>query len=199
MESNEKNKILVIDDEEEILEVLSLILSKEGYKVFTSTEGETAVDIIRNENIGLVLCDLNLGEESGLSILKSIKIIQPDMNFIMITGYGSIDVAVEAMREGAFDFIEKPVRRHNIIKVVEKAFENLNLILENRILKQQLKEKNDQNDKDFVKLKIGSTFKQIEEAVINKTLEYAKGNKEIAAQILGVDIAFIHQRIDNLN
>jgi len=202
--NNQEKKILVIDDEAEILEVLSLILTKESYEVFTSTEGDTAFEILRNYDIGLVLCDLNLGEESGLSILKSVKVINPDIQFIMITGFGSIDTAVEAMKEGAFDFIEKPVRRHNIIKVVDKAFENIELVKENRLLKKKLLEKNSNVDSDpldpnYLNVKIGSTLKDIETQIIKKTLDYSKGNKEIAAQILGLDIDIFHLKILELD
>jgi two-component system, NtrC family, response regulator HydG len=202
--NNQENKILVIDDEEEILEVLSLILTKEGYEVLTSSYGDSAFDIIRNNEISLVLCDLNLGEESGLSILKSMKIIKPDIQFIMITGFGSIDTAVEAMREGAFDFIEKPVRRHNIIKVVEKAFENIELVKENKLLKKQLLEKSSISVDSASKpalfdIKIGSTLEEIETQVLKQILAYTKDNKEVAAQILGIEIEIFNQKIEMLD
>ncbi|MBU1626740.1 response regulator [bacterium] len=201
VEDLENNKILIIDDEIEILEVLSLILSKENYEVFTSSDGESSMDLLRNNNIDLVLCDLNLGEESGISILKSVKIFNPDIHFIMITGFGSIDTAVEAMKYGAFDFIEKPVRRHNIIKVVEKAFQNISLLRENLYLKKQLIEKtkvsfNDSDYPKFYDIKIGCTMGEIENRVIKQTLEFTKGNTEIAAQILGLSIEYILKKMD---
>jgi DNA-binding NtrC family response regulator len=200
----ENNKVLIIDDEIEILEVLSLILSKENYDVYTSSDGETSMEILRNTQIDLVLCDLNLGEESGISILKSVKIINPDIHFIMITGFGSIDTAVEAMREGAFDFIEKPVRRHNIIKVVEKAFQNISLIKENRYLKKQLLEKthvlwDDPETPKFYDIKIGATMQEIESEIIKQTLLFTKGNSEIAAQILGLKLDSLLIKLDNID
>ena len=117
----------------------------------------------------------------------------------MITGFGSIDTAVEAMKEGAFDFIEKPVRRHNILKVVEKAFENISLIMENRLLKKKLAQKingneessivrSDSEEADYIKIKLGLTMEEIEREVIKKTLEYTNENKEIAAKILGIGL-----------
>jgi DNA-binding NtrC family response regulator len=195
-------KVLIIDDEQDILDVLKLILGKEEYEVFTALNGEAAVEITRNNNIDLVLCDLNLGEESGLSILKSLKTIRPDIYFIVITGFGSIETAVEAMKVGAFDFIEKPIRRHNILKVVEKAFENLYLIKENKALKQKLEEKSSvdktkEEDHDSINVKIGNSMDDIEYKIIKKTLEFTKGNKEIAAQILGLGINTLIRKISD--
>lgn len=133
--------ILVVDDEVTQRETLSDILKNKSYKVFTAESYDSAVDIIKSENIDLILSDLNMPGKSGLDLLKSAKEINPLTHFIIITAYGNVDNAVEIMKTGAFDFLQKPIDLGDLFRIIDKAKERTLLISENQMLKKQLNEK----------------------------------------------------------
>ena len=98
-------KILIIDDEKSILDLLSVVFKKEGYSVFTSISAAKALELIDKEDIDLVLTDIKLPQMSGLDILKYVQENRPDVPVIMITAYGTIKQAVQAFKQGAFDYV----------------------------------------------------------------------------------------------
>ena len=130
--------ILVVDDEKSVRESLNKVLSKEGYRVLEAESGEEALSICRKEFVNLVLTDLKMPEIDGLELLKALKLLQPDVAVVMMTAYGTIEKAVESMKEGASDFILKPFKRFELEKSLSKGLEHQTLLLENRYLKQQL-------------------------------------------------------------
>jgi DNA-binding NtrC family response regulator len=95
-------KILIIDDESFICENVQRILSGEGFQVCAATSGQEARDIVASEEIDLALLDLNLGTENGIDVLKTLKELDPELLVIIITGYGSVESAVESLKLGAF-------------------------------------------------------------------------------------------------
>lgn len=103
-----KKKILIIDDEKSICTFLSLAL-EDKYEVFTAESSERAYEILEKEKISIVVLDLLLGEESGLSVLKEIKERNPEIVVIMMTAYGDIKTSVEAIKQGAFHYLSKPL------------------------------------------------------------------------------------------
>ncbi len=133
-----KKTILVVDDEKGVRESLNKVLSKEDYRVLEADSAEAALVICRKEFVNLVLTDLKMPEMDGLELLRALKLLLPDLAVIMMTAYGTIEKAVEAMKEGASDFILKPFKRFELEKSISKAFEHQSLLLENRYLKQQL-------------------------------------------------------------
>ena len=120
-----KATILVVDDEPELCRALSKLLGRNGYKVFTAGNGEEGLVILRQERIHLVLSDLQMPRMGGLDLLRAAQVISPSTEFVIITGHGTIETAVEAMKVGAYDFIEKPFSITTTLKVVGKALENL--------------------------------------------------------------------------
>lgn len=132
--------ILVVDDTPGIREALSKILVKEGFTVLTAADGEEAVKILQKRDVALVLTDLKMPKVDGAALLKITKTISPDIEVILITGHGTVDVAVEVMKDGAFDFIQKPFNKLTVIKIVKKALEKRSLVLENKILHERLKD-----------------------------------------------------------
>ncbi|EQB62437.1 MAG: Two component, sigma54 specific, transcriptional regulator, Fis family [candidate division Zixibacteria bacterium RBG-1] len=130
--------ILVVDDEKSVRESLNKVLSKEGYRVLEAESGEEALSVCRKEFVNLVLTDLKMPEMDGLELLKALKLLQPDVAVVMMTAYGTIEKAVESMKEGASDFILKPFKRFELEKSLSKGLEHQTLLLENRYLKQQL-------------------------------------------------------------
>ena len=140
MNMPEQKNILLVDDHKPFRDSLAKILGGEGFQVFPAGDGEEALDILRQEFIHLVLTDLKMPKMDGVELLKVAKTIRPDIEVILITGYGTVDTAVTAMKDGAFDYIEKPFKPREIIKRVRKAVEKQSLVLENRMLRERIKD-----------------------------------------------------------
>jgi len=134
----EKGSILIIDDELSPRESLRVIL-KPIYQVYTAASGQEALECIRKEKIDLVTLDLRMPGLTGIDILRAIKEIDPDIEVIIITAYGTLPNAQEAFRYGARDLISKPFNVADVIAIVSKAFERRNYNLEIKNLIQQIK------------------------------------------------------------
>jgi len=132
--------ILVVDDEPELARALSKLLGRNGYHVLTAENGEAGLALLRQHPIHLVLSDLQMPKMGGLDLLKAAQVVAPQAEFVIITGHGTIETAVDAMKSGAYDFIEKPFSTTTTLKVVRKALEKQNLITENRQLRRKLEE-----------------------------------------------------------
>lgn len=139
-----RRKIVILDDEESILKTMEYQLSRKGHTVTTFQHPSKALEFIKKEeDLDLVITDLILPEKDGLQVLKEVKQINPFIEVIMITGQGTIESAVEAMKQGAYDYITKPFGEGEIPLIVEKVFQMKNLVEENLQLKQELWEKFD--------------------------------------------------------
>ncbi|MFH1672373.1 MAG: sigma-54 dependent transcriptional regulator [Pseudomonadota bacterium] len=134
-------KILVVDDEEHMLKLFEKILTKEGHKVRTAANGNEAVAILDDETFDLMISDLKMPVLGGMDLLKEVKARYPDIPFIVITAYGTIGSAVEAMKAGAFDYLTKPFQKDNIRLVVRKALQYCELHKEVIRLREELKGK----------------------------------------------------------
>ncbi len=132
--------ILIVDDEAELRSSLSRILKKEGANVYTAASAPEALEILPLTRIDAVLCDLVMPEMDGITFLKKVKAEQSELEVIMLTAHGSIEIAVVAMREGAYDFITKPFKRVTLLKTLERALEKQALEKENKFLRNQLAE-----------------------------------------------------------
>lgn len=131
-------QILVIDDEKNICRTIKMVLEGEGYRVLTATNGEVGLDLVQSEVIDLVLLDLFLpGGPDGHSVLREIKRSDPDIEVIMISGHGKIEDAVQAVKHGAYSFIEKPVERDMLLLSVEQSLEKRWLIRQMRSLEEE--------------------------------------------------------------
>jgi len=133
-----KGTILIVDDEVGPRESLRMIL-KPIYDVYTAGDGQEALKCIHDKNIDLITLDLKMPGLSGIDVLREIKKIQPDVEVIVITGYGTLNNAQEAIRFGAGDFISKPFNVADIIAIVSKSFERRNYNLKIKNLIQQIK------------------------------------------------------------
>ena len=114
-------RILIIDDEENMLHMLKTILSKEGYEIITARNGIEGLEKIETNLFDTILCDLRMPEMDGLSFLKTVKVKNIHSTIIMMSAYGTIDLAVEAMKHGAYDYISKPFDNDKIISLVRNA------------------------------------------------------------------------------
>ncbi len=129
-------KILIIDDEAFICENVQRILSGEGFQVRAAQTGQEALDIVASEQIDLALLDLNLGTENGIDVLKALKELDPELLVIIITGYGSVESAVESLQLGAFHYMKKPFKADALRLIVKLALKTQTLKREVRKLRQ---------------------------------------------------------------
>ena len=130
--------VLVVDDEAANRTALQRILVREGYEVQHAEDGPAALECIRQRPPAVMLTDLKMPGMSGLELLKAARATCPDLEVIVLTAYGTVETAVEAMKEGAWDFITKPLRRSVIVRKVRGAMEKHSLVMENRQLRDAL-------------------------------------------------------------
>ncbi|PKN65081.1 MAG: DNA-binding response regulator [Deltaproteobacteria bacterium HGW-Deltaproteobacteria-15] len=133
--------ILIVDDEKNYLVVLGALLGSEGYEIVTSENGHTASRIIQEGDIDLLLTDMKMPGMSGMELLEHAKKVKPEVPVIMMTAYGTIEMAVEAMKKGAYDYITKPFENEELKLTIHKALENYRLLKENRRLSQALSDR----------------------------------------------------------
>lgn len=137
MQTGFKN-ILIIDDEENMRHSLALILEREGYEVAASENGKNALDILLNKTFDLILCDIRMPEMDGITFLKKFYRANYRSTIIMMSAYGNIDTALQAMKLGAYDYISKPFKADEIILTIKKAEERERLKLENLKLREEV-------------------------------------------------------------
>lgn len=133
-------RILVIDDEESMCNFMEIMLSKEGYEVAVTTSATSGIERVREQPFDLIIADLNMPEMTGIDVLKEVRRFSPDQELIVMTAFASVDTAIEAMKEGAADYITKPFKVDEIKLVIEKSISRRRLLSENAQLKRQLKD-----------------------------------------------------------
>ena len=133
--------VLIIDDEKNYLVVLEALLAPEGYEIITADNPGKALSLIKELELDLVITDMKMPGISGIAILEETKKINPDIPIIIMTAFGSIEMAVEAMKKHAYDYIEKPFKNEALKLTVKKALQNYRLIKENRLLSEALSDR----------------------------------------------------------
>jgi two-component system NtrC family response regulator len=189
--------ILVIDDEAAQKDVLTGYLKKKGYKIFSASSGKEGIEIAKNNSVDIILSDFKMPDLNGIEVLEQVKIINPEISFVIVTAYGTVENAVKAMRLGAFDYISKPVDLDELDLMIERIIEHKNLKSENQLLKTQLQEK----------YKISSIVSQSQkmEEVINVAARVADskanvlitGENGTGKEVLAKAIHYISPRKDN--
>ena len=134
------SKILILEDEAAIRRVLIKILSEENdaYKIQEADNGVTGLELIQNEDFDLVLCDIKMPKMDGVEVLEATKKIKPEIPFVMISGHGDLETAVNAMRLGAYDYISKPPDLNRLLNSVRNALDKKKLVVENKILRKKV-------------------------------------------------------------
>jgi two-component system NtrC family response regulator len=133
--------ILIVDDEKNYLVVLEALLSPEGYEIVTSEKAQEALRMIQEADVDLVLTDMKMPGMTGMELLEEAKKIKPEVPVIMMTAYGTIEMAVEAMKKHAYDYITKPFQNEELKLTIRKALDNYRLLKENRRLSEALTER----------------------------------------------------------
>ncbi|MCG2420454.1 sigma-54 dependent transcriptional regulator [Aequorivita sp. F47161] len=133
-------RILIIEDEAAIRRVLVKILSEEnkGYEVFEAEDGLAGMEILKNEDFDLVLCDIKMPKMDGVEVLEAVKKIKPEIPMVMISGHGDLETAVNTMKLGAFDYISKPPDLNRLLNTVRIALDRKELVVENTRLKKKV-------------------------------------------------------------
>jgi two-component system response regulator HydG len=132
--------LLIADDDPGLRESLERALTREGYRVVLASDGRAALERVQAGGVDLIVTDLRMPGLTGLELLRAAKAIMPDVDVILLTAFGTVEEAVKAMKDGAYDFLTKPFRREQLIKLIDKALERRDLIEQNRALKQQLED-----------------------------------------------------------
>jgi len=133
--------VLIIDDEESQLQSLKTFLSKRDYKIYTASDGESGIKIIRDTLIDVVLTDFKMPGMDGHTVLKNVKSINPEIDVVVMTAFGTIESAVNLMKDGAFDYLTKPIDLDELENILNRIRERRFLISENKLLREQLQEK----------------------------------------------------------
>ena len=133
------NKVLLVDDEAAMRHMLRLVLEKEGYRISEAGEGAEALRCLQEQTFDLVLCDLRMPGMDGRTFLKEATTLDKLPTIIMMSAYGSLDTAIECLKEGAYDYISKPFKTDEVVLTLRKAQERIRLQGENRRLREELK------------------------------------------------------------
>ncbi|HET8722487.1 MAG TPA: sigma-54 dependent transcriptional regulator [Nitrospira sp.] len=131
-------KILVVDDEKSLREVMSIMLKRAGYEVTEACNGEQAIGQVNKEIYDLVITDLRMPKADGMDVLKAVKSLSPDTVVLVVTAFGTADSAVEAMKQGAYDYLTKPFQVDEVQLIIRNALEKRRLSTENMLLKREM-------------------------------------------------------------
>ena len=132
--------VLVVDDDRANLESVAKVFQREGLNTLMAGNGQEALEILRRPEVAVMVTDLMMPGMDGQELLKAARAIRPDVEVVLMTAYGTVETAVAAMRDGAYDFITKPLKRHSLVRAVTKALEKQQLVAENRDLRAKLAE-----------------------------------------------------------
>ncbi len=131
-------KILVIDDEKPIRNTLKEILEYEDHKVEIASDGFEGLEKAKESKYDIILCDIKMPNMDGIEVLEKLELVSPDVPVVMISGHGSVETAVEALKKGAYDFIEKPLELNRLLVTIRNALERKDLVVETKKLKRKV-------------------------------------------------------------
>ncbi len=133
-------RIIIADDDDIVRDVITTLLSREGYSTASFRDGLEAMDRLRVEDVHLVITDLMMPGANGIEVLKYAVRSNPDIAVVILTAYGTLDTTLEAIKEGAYDYLTKPFKTQEIIILAARAFQKAQLLADNRELKKNLRE-----------------------------------------------------------
>lgn len=176
------SNILIIDDEKAIRKTLSEILSYEGYKIEEAGDGEEGLRRFRDKTFDVVLCDIKMPKLDGIEFLDKVREMNPDVPVIMISGHGTIETAVEAVKKGAYDYIAKPPDLNRLLITIRNAMDKTNLVAETKVLKRKVSKVEDMIGQSEPIQKIRDTIDKVAptEARILVTGENGVGKELVA-------------------
>ncbi|WP_316784219.1 sigma-54 dependent transcriptional regulator [Pedobacter frigiditerrae] len=176
-------KLLIIDDERAIRSTLREILEYESYEVDDIDNGIDGLELIKKNNYDLVLCDIKMNKMDGMEVLENALLMKPDLPFIMISGHGTVETAIEASKKGAFDFVSKPPDLNRLLITVRNALDRGTLVTETKVLKRRVsKTRNILGESDSIS-KIKETIERVAPTEARVLITGANGSgKELVAR-----------------
>jgi len=190
----ENGYILIVEDEQDMLNGLRKILSNQGHKVETAASGSAGLEKVQKTNFDIVITDLKMPDVDGIELLKKVKELNPDTIVIVITGYGTVENAVEAIKLGAYDYITKPFDTEHLRMVVRKALKQISLTNENRYLKEQIKEAKDFQNIIGKSCKMQDVFKIADKVARTDTTVLLLGESGTGKELIARYIHYNSQR-----
>ena len=133
--------ILVVDDDSDARDALEVILRREGYTVLTAASGEKALDLLQQQHVDVLLCDVKMPNMDGLAVLRHVKAAESSLVVVMMSGHHDVTAAVDAMKQGAFDYLLKPLSKDDVLRTVQKAVSVGALLVENLVLRHQVRDR----------------------------------------------------------
>jgi len=178
-------KLLIIDDERAIRSTLREILEYENYDVEDIDNGIDGLEMIKRTNFDLVLCDIKMNKMDGMEVLEQAQLLKPDLPFIMISGHGTVETAIEASKKGAFDFISKPPDLNRLLITVRNGLDRGNLVTETKVLKRKVSKTREILGKSESISKIKETIERVAPTEARVLITGANGSgKELVARWL---------------
>jgi len=193
----ERISILVVEDEEAQRSLLEGLLTKEGYIARTAGDGKAALDAFRNDTFEIVLLDYKLPDTDGLTLLKAFKEMNPEVEVIMITAFGSIENAVTALKAGAFEYLTKPIDLDDLLFKIKKVEEKRHLMHENMILKEVLKDRLKSEDVIYASEKMHQVMSLVVRVARTDSTCLIQGESGTGKEIIANLIHELSERKDN--
>jgi DNA-binding NtrC family response regulator len=193
----ERISILVVEDEEAQRSLLEGLLTKEGYIARAAGDGKTALDTFRNDTFEIVLLDYKLPDTDGLTLLKAFKEMNPEVEVIMITAFGSIENAVTALKAGAFEYLTKPIDLDDLLFKIKKVEERRHLMHENMILKEALKDRLKSEDVIYASEKMHQVMSLVVRVARTDSTCLIQGESGTGKEIIANLIHELSERKDN--
>jgi DNA-binding NtrC family response regulator len=190
-------RILIVDDEQNMRKLFEKVLAKEGYAVRTAENGADAMKILEEETFHLIISDLVMPGMGGIDLMKEVKTKHPDIPFIVLTAYGTVGSAVEAMKGGAFDYLTKPFQKDHVLLVVDKALKYCKLHDEVRRLRQQLEVKDGMTRIIGKSKAMESVFKLISKIADSQATVLIRGESGTGKELVARAIHDLSRRRNN--
>lgn len=187
-------KVLIIEDDPVLRASIVQSLELEDLEPISTSSFTQARRTIRSNFKGVVLSDIKMPDHDGFDVLRFTKTCDPDLPVILVTGYSDVPTALKAMREGAYDYLEKPCDPDRMIDVLRRALDHRALVLENRAMRQQL----DDKDQDLEAGTLSELLENREREIIQKALNAENGKVSQAAKRLGVPRNTLYDRMAKL-
>ena len=188
--------LLVIDDEKNQLDLLTGYLRKKGATVYSASSGNEGIETVKNKLVDIIISDFKMPDKTGLEVLEEVKKLNPGIDFIIITAFGTVEDAVKAMRNGAYDYISKPVDLDELDLILGRLLEHKNLKSENELLKEQLKEKHKISSIISNSPKMEEVLSISSRAAESKATVLITGENGTGKEVLAKAIHFISPRKD---
>ena len=190
-------KILVVDDDSNLLEVIKMRLESAKYTVITSVREDEAIQAVKEQVFDMAIVDLQLADMDGISLMKELKLINPDLPVLILTAYGSIESAVDAIQKGAYSYLTKPFDPRELLLQVEKALENRRLATEMKQLKEMVSERYDFSNIVAKSKKMQTILEQVSRIAKTDSTVYLYGESGTGKELIAKAIHLGSDRKDN--